>query len=274
LKVKLQVFVFIALIPGTYSIANTNFYPLSARSQGMGRASVMLADLWSAAQNPSGLATLDNFSFAFHYENHFLVPEFGLGAFALNMPTKSGIFGLHFSCYGYSLYRESQTCLSFGKSFGQKFRAGIGAHYLSINQSLDYGNLFAIIPCLGFQIIPFDKLTFGFQVLNPACQHFISVENVKIQRIIHIGFGYLFGDEFIICLEAEKKLNENPDYYGGFEYNFLKSTAIRFGIISGEYTRFSFGIGVQNHQMKADFAMTRHPVLGFSPSITIGYSFK
>jgi hypothetical protein len=274
LNPKLQVILLMVLIFGPFSKANINSYPLSARSQGMGHTGVMLADMWAAMHNPSGLAVLNNFSFSFHYENYFLVPEFGLGAFALNMPTKTGTFSLNYSCSGYSFYRENQTSLSYGKSFGEKFRAGIGVHYLRVRQAFDYGNLFAFVPCLGLQIIPFDKLIFGFQLSNPAGQHYNSFEHIRIPTIIHMGFGYTFGEELLICLETEKKLNEKPDYYGGFECNLLKSITIRFGIISGEYPRYSFGIGLQNHLMRVDLAITRHPVLGFSPAITIGYTFN
>jgi len=259
----------VAFLNAGSGIANDPVSHGAARSQGMANASVMLADPWSGVGNPAGLAVLTNLAFSIHYENYFLVPDLGLEFFSCGMPTKTGTFGISYSTFGYSFYRESQACLSFGKSFGNKFRAGIGLHYLMIRQSADLGNLSALVPALGIQAIPMPGLTIGLQVFNPAGQQYVPTGHLTIPTLIDAGLGYELGGEIFICFETEKRSLEKLKYYGGIEINLQKLIIARFGVSSGEYPGYSFGLGFQIRPLTIDIAATHHPVLGFSPAITI-----
>ncbi len=98
------------------------------------------------------------------------MPELSSGAFSLCWPVKAGTFALSFSRYGGEAFHEIRAGLSFGKSLGKNVKAGIGLDYLKIKQSGDYGNLYAVIPSFGIQILPVSGLAVGLQVSNPAGQ--------------------------------------------------------------------------------------------------------
>jgi hypothetical protein len=262
----------VALLSAEHGWTNDPETYCGSRSQGIAGVRVMLADHWSGQGNPAGMAIITQPSFSICYENWFLIPDIGLGAFALNMPTKTGTFGMGFTTFGYSFYRENRAYLSFGRNLGQKVRAGIGLHYQTVRQSSDYGNLSALVPALGIQILPVQSLTIGFQLFNPAGQHYVPAGFLHLPVVFQTGFGWKLGDEVLICAEAEKRSQGKTTYRGGIEINWQQLLVFRFGIRSGEFPGYSFGVGLHYRSFMVDIAATHHPVLGFNPSVTISFN--
>jgi hypothetical protein len=258
----------------SYSKAQQLLFQGDARSQGMANARVMLANQWSGLNNSSGLAGVKATSFGLYYANYFQVPELGVGAFSFVIPTSTGTYAVSYAAYGYSLFRQSHAVLSYGKAFGNIFRAGIGLHYLMIRQSYDYGTLYAFVPSLGIQLLPLTGLTVGVDVFNPAVQHYIPSGYQDIPAVIRAGIGYNLGNEVLICAEVEKASKEKAKCYGGVEITLQKMVLMRLGFSSGEFPGFSFGIGFQSRHLKIDVASARHPVLGFSSALGIAYAMK
>ena len=115
--------------------AGHELFPASARSRSLGVTGVVLESCWSGFQNPAGLAGLNHLLIALQYENHFMVPELGQGAFAFCLPVHSGTLALNYSYFGYSGYNENLATLSYGISFGEHLRAGIGLNYILVRQA-------------------------------------------------------------------------------------------------------------------------------------------
>jgi hypothetical protein len=198
-----------------------------------------------------------------------MVPELGQGAFSIGLPAITGAFSLDYTSLGNSCYRENQVCLSFGKNLGNLLRAGIGLHCLMVRQPAGFENLSALSPSLGLQVMPVNGLTIGFRVFNPAAQNYRPAGHLHLPVIIQAGLGYKLGEEVMVCFEAEKEDHEKIRYCGGIEINCKNSLIARFGISSGVYPCYSFGLGFQLRSLRIDLAAIRHPVLGFSPVITL-----
>jgi hypothetical protein len=240
----------------------------------MANARVMLANHWSGINNPAGLAGITATSFGLNYENHFELPELGMGAFSIGISTKTGNFGISYMTFGYSSFHQGEASLSYGKAFGKKFRAGIGLHYLLICQPADYGNLYTFLPSLGIQLLPLKGITLGVQVFNPAGQQYIPSGYLDIPSGFRAGAGYTLGNEVLLCAEVEKILKDKASYYGGFEIALQKMLLVRFGVSFGLFPQFSFGIGLQCRHLTIDLAAARHPVMGYSPAIGLSYAMK
>lgn len=246
----------------------------SARSQGMADARVMLGDEWSVLGNPAGLTSLTGASFGICYENYYLISDLGLGAFSVALPTKTGTFGFGFTTFGYSSYRESRVTLSYGKAFGRKLMAGISLNYMTIHQPNDCGNLNALVPALGIQVLPIPELTLGLQVFNPASQHYVPEGYLVVPQIFQAGLGYKLGDELLVCFEADKTAREKIICSGGVEITLRKQFLIRMGISSSETRKFSFGVGYRSRLITLDLAFAKHPLLGFNPAAGISFRIK
>ncbi len=249
-------------------------YPTGSRSKGIGNVSVMLSDAWSGLNNPSGLAVQENITFAFHYENHFLLPEMGSEAFSFCVPTGSGTFALKYSCYGYHGYRESKTGLAYGKSFGEKLRAGIELNYLHIHQGEGYGNFHTVIPGMGIQLLPVANLIIALHIYNPAHQKFSNLNSEPVPVMIRAGAGYRMAEDVLVCFEMITRSGNDPAFLTGLEYLVSGSLYVRMGIRFGEYTQASFGIGFRLKSLQVDIAASKHNVLGYSPAVSIAYSLE
>jgi hypothetical protein len=243
--------------------------PGDSRSQSLGGAGVMLADEAAVMPNQASLAMLRKACVSLYAEDHFYVPELASGSVSLCLPAKTGTFDLSYNNYGFSAYQENRTGLAFGKALGEGFRAGIEMTYWAIRQSADYGNLHAFIPSLGIQAIPMRQLTLGFQISNPAGQGFYPKRYRKIPTTINVGLGYFAGDEILICFEYKKESFCKPVYCGGVEYNKGNLLNFRLGLSSSPLMQYSFGVGFRKDHLRMYISVCHHPVLGYSPSITL-----
>jgi hypothetical protein len=231
----------------------------------------MLWDEWAIMQNPASLAALGRNVLSLHAENHFLIPEMSTGCLSMGIVSKSGTFGLSYCMTGHAFYNESRSGLSFGKAFGEKFRAGIEIMYLSVRQFSDYGNLHAFIPALGVQVLPLQALTIGIHITNPAGQRFYP-HHIMIPSVFRAGVGYRSGTDLLICIEYVKQSRFKPVYSGGIECCCGKVLCLRLGLSSSVRTEYSFGLGIHEGHLNINLAACHHPVLGFSPSVTLSYS--
>jgi hypothetical protein len=245
------------------------FVTADARSTSLALADVALTSNATGWSNPAALAILEKPCINLQAENPWCISELAAGAFSVCIPVKGNTFALSFRRYGYEAFHESQARLSFGKSLGKKVKTGINLEYKRIKQYADYGNLYAIIPSLGIQILPMPDLVLGLQVSNPACQGYYPHGYMKYPTVIKAGLAYQPVSEILFCFELYSESNCKPVYCGGIEYNFEKQFTFRLGLSSAPYMHYSLGIGYLCKHLKTDIAVSHHPVLGFSPVITL-----
>src|SRR5580765_6641263 len=93
--------------------------PLSvgARSGAMGNSSVTLSDAFSVFNNQAGMAFLKGFSAGLFSKREFSVSELTYSAGGVTLPTKSGVFGLNASYYGFESYNEKKAGLAYARLF-------------------------------------------------------------------------------------------------------------------------------------------------------------
>ena len=249
--------------------------PVGARSAAIGNASVCLVDVWSVYHNQANLAYHKNISAAVYYENKFLVKEMSLQAVAFVLPTKkTGVFGVSYSRFGYSLYNESKYNLSYGKSFGPNFSAGVGMNYLSAYVTENYGRKGSFTVELGVRAILLKKLVVGFHAYNLTRAKMANYNNERIPTVLRLGLQYNFSEKVFLSAEAEKDIDHKPIFKMGIEYRPAKLFYLRAGISTNPFIS-SFGIGFNiSEKFNIDLASTVHPVLGLSPMAALSYNFK
>jgi len=85
--------------------------------------------------------------------------------------------------------------------------------------------------------------------------------------------SYTFSPAFLAVIEAEKDMNSKLIIKAGAEYHFARSFFARLGI-STNPTLFTFGFGLEFGRFTLDFSSGYHPVLGFTPSGSLIFSFQ
>jgi len=269
--------VYILLVIGIIFGASVSFAahensPAGGRGAGMANASVCLSDFWAVQNNQAALAGLRTITAGAFYENRFLVKELSLKSAAFILPVKSGVFGLTTSYFGYSLYNETKTGVSFSKQLGKWLSAGVQLDYLTVHLGDNYGKKNAFTFEAGILASLTKDLTFGFHVFNPVQVKLSGDYPERIPAVIRTGFSYAFSEKVLAALEIEKNSNEKQQFKAGLEYKVIQSAYIRAGIATNP-TMESFGFGLDFKNFTIDFASSVHQVLGFSPQASVIYHF-
>lgn len=237
----------------------------------LGTAGVALQDVWSASKNQAGIASLKTPTLAAGYENRFGVKELSTKSAAFALPIKNYSIGAAFQSYGVDAYNEIKTGLSLAKSFGPKLLIGVGLNYHQLSIT-NYGNANTFTVEVGLQYNVLPKLWLASHIANPNQSKFSDNADQVIPAHIQFGATYIFSDQLLITSEIEKVLDSQADFKTGIEYKVVKFVALRGGVSVNPFKQYA-GFGVNYQKVNIDFAVASHPILGYSPQISLGYEF-
>ena len=264
---------FVICITQLSLFAQMDNQPFGARSAAMGNASVTFIDPWAAHNNQAGLGFLENISTGIYYENKFLTKDLGLKCFTFSLPVKkAGAFGINVSNIGNRLYNESTFGLAYGMAFGKNIAAGIQLDYLRTHIGENYGQKGWFTFEAGILAKVYKNLLLGVHIFNPINVKMNKETNERIPLIYKIGLSYSFPQKACIAAELEKDLENKAIIKFGVEYHVIKPMYLRIGIATNPAV-YSFGAGFEFYHFKLDIAASRHPVLGFSPQVSLNYEF-
>ncbi|MCC7301168.1 MAG: hypothetical protein IT233_00860 [Bacteroidia bacterium] len=243
------------------------------RSAAIGGAGVALSDLWSSEHNQGALGLLTKGGFGIRYTNYFLLKETATYGFCGVLPVKQGVFALNISRIGYTLYGELTGGLSYAKSFGKKFSAGMRLNYLQITQGENYGIRHQVTGEVGVLAILNEHFIFGAHLANPTRASLHTWQNEKIPSVLSVGLTYRMSDKALATAEVEKNSYHPADVRFGLEYKPMKEIALRAGFSTYPY-HVTFGTGIHLSSFSVDAGGAWHPVLGFTPHLSMQYHFR
>ncbi|MCS6819856.1 MAG: hypothetical protein RMJ53_09075 [Chitinophagales bacterium] len=248
-------------------------FTAGARAAAMGDASVTLSDVFSTTTNQAGLAFMQEVAFGIYADRKFLsatINNFNAAA-AVPFSPKIGAFGLSVNYYGNNLYNEIKAGLAYARKFGDKFSAGLQFDYLRFFIS-EHGekNIFTLEA--GFQYKPWKVLTIGAHIYNPVPYKIDKVFNERLPTVVKLGVGYEPSSKVLIAAEYQQDIYYKPQIKGGVEYRPVKYLHLRAGMQTTPFS-FSFGLGALFKGVRLDAGSAFHPVLGFTPQLSIQYGF-
>jgi hypothetical protein len=270
-----RVFLLTAILFITFSVAaQKDNHPIGARSAALGNASVTLADFWSLHNNQAGLALYNQMAVGIYGENRFLIKELTQGAFGFVLPVKkAGVFAINYNYYGFKLYNESKLGLAYALMLGDRISAGVQLDYIRIAQAENYGNANIFTFEFGLRARIIKELVFGVHIYNPVNVKVSKYGTDRVPVIIKAGLSYSFSDKAVVAVETEKDINQKAQFKVGVEYHLVKPVYLRLGLGTNPFNN-SFGIGLEFGNFQADISASRHQVLGFSPQVSMMYTFK
>jgi len=269
----MKVFILIAIIGlQTFNLRAGNQTELDgSRASAMGNTSVCLKDLWSAGNNQAGLASIESPSIGINYSNKYLLKGTDLKGIVFAYPLMSGVFGLSAAMFGSNLFNQKNVGLAYARNFGN-ISAGFQFNYLSTHISEDYGSKGIFNLEAGIQIKFLKNIILGAHVYNPTRSKLAAYNDERISSIYKSGISWSPSDKVIICTEIEKDLNMPSVFKFGIEYKPLKQISLRSGFCSTS-SLANFGFGLNLDHFIIDIASSFHPVLGYSPMLSISYIF-
>ena len=243
-----------------------------SRSAGMGGCGVSLPELWSVRNNPACVAWVDRISAGFFCENRFLLKSMFYEQFGLVLPTRAGNFGLFADHSGSGQAHVLRAGLIYSRKFGNHFSAGVAADYLGLMFPGEYGNKNMINCEFGLFYQPRKYIAAGVHVVNPVPVKITTHPDETLPTTFCLGLTWFISGSFLVSLEAEKDLVNDPIFRLGGEYRVVKSFIVRLGASSAPF-QFDLGMGILWGPVMIDVATGYHQVLGFTPSCSIIYCF-
>lgn len=243
-----------------------------ARSAGLGGASVAMSDEWSAANNPAGMNWLHGISACIDIKNSFLVKELSDRLLIFTIPAGKSRFGVAFRYSGFSYYSETNAALCYSMKLATRLSAGIRIDYYRIKIPDGYGSKNILSFRLGLQYHPSDKFTIGCGVANPYPVKLTRDFPFYLSTTLQTGFMWKLSSSLLSSLEVEKDLIHPPLLKCGLEYHLAKPLFARIGFCTSP-ARFTFGTGISLKKLVIDLSALYHPVLGYSPEVSLSWKF-
>lgn len=246
---------------------------LGGRANGVAGASVTYQDVWSQYYNQAGLAYLKGISFGIGFQNAFFIKELSTKSAVFAIPLKSGVFGLNYYYFGYPKFNENKIGLSFSKLLGKRIAVGGQLDYFYTHIEGEYGQKGVAAGELGILAEPIDDLFIGAHVFNLWHSKLTSYENEYLPTIFKLGASYLLYEKARLSIEFEKDLELDLQFKSGIELEVVKDFYLRAGIGTNP-TIYSFGLGYSFQSFQLNIAFSKHPVLDYSPTVSIIYAFR
>jgi hypothetical protein len=246
---------------------------MGGRAFGVAGASVTYQDVWSQYHNQAGLAYLKGINFGLAFQNAFFVKELSTKSVAFALPLKSGVFGLNYYYFGYPKFNENKFGLAFSKLLSKRIAVGIQLDYLYTHIDGEYGQKGIAAGEIGLLTEPVDNLFIGAHVFNLWHSKLSSYENEYLPTIFKMGASYHLYQKALLSIEFEKDLESDFIFRTGLELELIKLLYFRAGIATNPNI-YSFGLGYTFSSFEFNIAFSKHPVLDYSPSISIVYAFK
>lgn len=272
-NICLRGFITLFLLNSLFSHIQSQVNFMGARSAGVSNASVTNNDNWSQFSNQAGLASVEEITVGAGFQNAYFVKELSTNALAIALPTKSGVFGVNYTYFGYSKFNQNKFSLAFGKKLGKRMSAGIQINYLYTHIEGEYGSQGLASGEIGVITEPINDFFLAAHVSNFWRAKYTRADEIYLPMLFKMGASYLLYETALISAEIEKDLEFPVIFKSGLEFNLINKFFLRFGIASNPMV-FSFGFGYKVKPFNVDVAFSKHPVLGYSPMITLEYAIK
>ncbi len=246
---------------------------IGGRALGTSGACITYRDIWAQYHNQAALAYLKGINFGFAFQNAFFVKELSTKSVAFALPLKSGVFGLNYYYFGYPKFNETKAGLSFAKRLGKRFAFGGQIDYFYTHIDGEYGQKGVAAGELGILAEPIDNLFIGAHVFNIWHTKLSTYENEYVPTIFKLGASYRLYEKARLSIEGEKDLDLDMIFKAGLELELLEDFYFRAGIATNPNT-YSFGLGYSFKSFQMDIGFSRHPVLDYSPAVSIVYAFN
>lgn len=246
-------------------------YPAGASAIAAGYTGVVRKDLWAAFNNQAGTAYISKAGAGLFAENPFMVPGLNRSALVLLVPVKKTALNITFDQIGNKVYREIKTGLGCAMRLGEHFAAGLQLDYFYMTCGEGYGRHHSLSFEGGIIADITDKLSLAVHLFNPTRSKW-SNGGEALPIVFRGGLSYRPEKSLLLFAEAGKSTTLSPTFGAGAEYQYKKVFFIRAGICSGP-SRYCFGAGFRIKRLTIDLASSVHPWLGYSPHVSLEYSF-
>jgi len=241
-----------------------------AQTNALGGCGLTQTTIWSNFSNQAGLANISEFTFGIGTEKQFLLTELSRHTVACAIPVNGGVIGINLNYFGFDLYNETKIGLAFGKKLSKSFNIGVQLDYLGTYIQENTNSLHHFTFEIGAQKQLNKELILGAHIFNPTSVKLNEDENIP--SLFRIGLRYNANQKVSLFTEASLESEQNANLHLGLEYKIITELSLRTGF-STNPAKNSFGLGYTLNKIQIDIAVNKHPILGYSPQISVSSTF-
>lgn len=242
-----------------------------ARNSGMGGISVTGTDVWSAVNNQAGMAFFGKGAAGVHIDTRYLLKELAEQSATVSMPFRYGSLGAVVQYTGDADYNRMKTGLSYARTFGNRFAAGLQLDYLRTALGNELGSSNNVTFEAGIMLKISDKALFATHVFNPLNVK-LNSDGDRIPAIFKSGIAYTFSDSFNASAEFVLNSELPADFAIGAEYAINQQLFVRAGARMNPFI-YTFGFGYKSNRFSIDLGSSVHEQLGITPQASLQYQF-
>jgi hypothetical protein len=174
---------------------------------------------------------------------------------------------------GDEVFNETLVLIEAGKLLSEKIYLSVECGLYSVNSVISEGGS-TVLTNLKMLYKPAENLIIGTYVFNP-----IGLEikrqsaNIKTGQSFHTGFRFDPVESFSFILEYSRFIGKYSTLSLGADYAILRTFHLKGGVSLNPVIP-SWGIGWNTNKLALSFAISRHPVLGVTPAVSINYNLK
>ena len=242
------------------------FHPVGARPGGLGDTFVgWAAGVEGVFWNAGALAWAEGVSVTGGYERPFGMAALDVQAIGTVASSGRVAVGLGYEEYGFSLYRERTTGVTFGIRVASRLGLGVRVRRMRLSVAAGANRAWTAFD-LGARIVLSSKATLGLAAWNAGGQ---SVDVLGQGGMAGVGFEVV--PDLALLVDVRKEAGHPTGASAGVEFSPSRNVTLRLGT-GGRPERLSIGMGVSRGVFRIDYATLYHTVLGMSHrvSMTIG----
>jgi hypothetical protein len=251
---------------GTVGLAQPALTPTGARAAGMGGIVSVDVDVWSTVNNPGSLGMLTGAGVGVSHEQRFAVADLGVSTIVGALPLWGNVVGAYVSSFnlGMASFGESLAGLSAGRKLNEYLSVGVSIEGRMLYFPQEYHNLWAVSGRAGILAYPTKNLWIGFCAANITLSAWNSEERDLLPVVFTLGARYAVATSVQLYAETSKDIYEALRVKIGTEFTVVQALYLRVGIVSAPFETH-FGVGYAHKRFRFDAALSRHPVLGYTP---------
>ena len=244
-----------------------------AESSGLSGASIALTEPTIYLDNQALLSKVDAFSFGAHYYNRYGLSEISTRHLSVMHPLARGGAAYRLSYFGSHPYNELQAGVAYGLRIMEKMAIGAEMDYYNTSLETEEENQQAVSGDIALLVNATENFSIGVQATTISNSSYFNYDGNQINSGFRSGLAYQT-KTYGLFTEAEFQKDSPTIFKAGIQLCFVENLDIRMGISNDDYSHYSFGLGYTLKGIYADVAFVKHPVLGFSSVISLGYRFK
>ena len=246
-------------------------YAISAKSLGMGDATVAFCDHWSIFNNVGGFSRSKSVVSLFSIYNRFNVSELSSLNAGLIYPVGAFNLGMTVNRFGDRLHHQNQVGLAIGHTLGNT-GLGLKVNYLVFNTE-GYGSRGYLIVEAGSVTALTPQLSVGMYAFNINLAAFGGPADNRLPVLFRVGISYEPISVFILNAEVEKTFLFTTTTKIGLLYRVKEKFNITSGIQTNPFN-YNFGAGFDTGKLEIGYAITGHSALGISHLLSVSYELK